>query len=306
MPRNFLRLDNFTPDDLRGLLNESLRLKAYPYGETPLAGKSIGILFAKASTRTRVAFEVGIHQFGGKAISLNPGDIQISRGESLSDTAKVLSRYIDGMVVRAGDQSVIEELADAATVPVINALTDKFHPCQAVADFAALLEKKGNLEDMKLTYIGDGNNVANSLIIGAAMLGIDMHVASPEGYRPENDVLETATTIIKETGGKITVGSDPKEAAKEADAIYTDVWTSMGQEEEAGRRIEAFAGYTVNDAIMAVAKSDCVAMHCLPAHRGEEITASVIDGPRSIVWDQAEFKLHAQKAIMKMTMGDEN
>lgn len=304
MPKNFLTLEDFSPEAIRELLDETIRLKKNPYGEKPLTGKTIAMLFAKSSTRTRLAFEVGINQLGGFSIFLSPEDIQLGRGESLADTATVMSRYVDGLVVRTHRQRELEELAEIASIPVINALTDKYHPCQAVADYVTILEKKGKLENLKLAYIGDGNNVAHSLMIGGAMLGVDLRVATPEGYRPDPRVIEKAETLLDKSGGRLTIAGNPKEAVRDADIIYTDVWISMGHEEEAEERIEAFQGFMVDEAMLKNAKPDCLVMHCLPAHRGEEIAATVLDGPRSIVWDQAENKLHAQKAVLKMIVGD--
>jgi ornithine carbamoyltransferase len=303
MPADFLKLSDCTSGELKYLLEETLRLKRKRSSEKPLMGKSIGMIFTKSSTRTRIGFEVGMYQLGGYAILLRPDEIQLGRGESLEDTAKIMSRYLDGLVVRTDEHSKVEELAKAASIPVINALTDKYHPCQAVADYATLLENKGSLENLKLAYVGDGNNVAHSLIIGAAMLGVEAIIASPKGYAPDEDVVTWANEVIKETGGKLMLTNDPKEAAEGADAVYTDVWVSMGQESDAATRKEAFKGFCVDDELMKVAKPDCVVMHCLPAHRGEEISASVLDGPQSIVLDQAENKLHAQKAVLKMVLG---
>ena len=302
MPANFLKLSDFSSNDLKRLIKDTLLLKRNGSKEKPLEGKSIGMIFTKSSTRTRIGFELGMYQLGGYALQLRSDEIQLGRGESLEDTAKIMSRYLDGLVVRTDEHKTVENLAEAASIPIINALTDKYHPCQAVADYATLIENKKTLKNIKLAYIGDGNNVAHSLITGAALLGIEICVASPEGYGPDKDVAAKA----KEIGGanvKLTLTNDPKEAADEADAVYTDVWVSMGQESEAVSRREAFNGYYVDDDLMKLAKPDCVVMHCLPAHRGEEIAASVIDGPQSIVFDQAENKLHAQKAILKMILG---
>jgi len=300
---DFLKLSDCGSDDLKQLIEGTLRLKNSNSDEKPLKGKSIGMIFTKSSTRTRIGFELGMYQLGGYAMQLRSDEIQLGRGESLEDTAKIMSRYLDGLVVRTDDHKMVEDLAEAASIPIINALTDKYHPCQAVADYATLLENKKSLENLKLAYVGDGNNVAHSLITGAALLGIEACIASPEGYGPDKDVVATAKEIGGATGAKLTLTDDPKEAADSADALYTDVWVSMGQENEAVSRREAFSGYYVDDNLMKLAKQDCVVMHCLPAHRGEEIAASVIDGPQSIVFDQAENKLHAQKAILNMVLG---
>ncbi len=303
MPADFLKLSDLGSDDMKRLIEETLRLKYSTSDEKPLQGKSIGMIFTKSSTRTRIGFELGMYQLGGYAMQLRSDEIQLGRGESLEDTAKIMSRYMDGLVVRTDEHKMVEDLAEAAAIPIINALTDKYHPCQAVADYATLLENKKSLENIKLAYVGDGNNVAHSLITGAALLGMEATVASPEGYGPDADVVATARKIGGATGAKLTLTDNPEEAADSADAVYTDVWVSMGQENEAVSRREAFSGYYVDDNLMKLAKPDCVVMHCLPAHRGEEIAASVIDGPQSIVFDQAENKLHAQKAILKMVLG---
>ena len=303
MPTNFLKLSDFNSNDMKRLIKDTLLLKMKDSKEKPLAGKSIGMIFTKSSTRTRIGFELGMYQLGGYALQLRSDEIQLGRGESLEDTAKIISRYLDGLVIRTDEHKMVEDLAEAASIPVINALTDMYHPCQAVADYATLVENKKTLKNIKLAYIGDGNNVAHSLITGAALLGIEICVATPEGYGPHKDVVAKAEEIGSTTGAQLTLTNDPKEAANEADAVYTDVWVSMGQESEAVSRREAFNGYYVDDSLMKLAKPDCVVMHCLPAHRGEEIAASVIDGPQSIVFDQAENKLHAQKAILKMVLG---
>jgi len=300
---DFLKLSDCSSDDLKQLIEGTLRLKNSTSDEKPLKGKSIGMIFTKSSTRTRIGFELGMYQLGGYAMQLRSDEIQLGRGESLEDTAKIMSRYLNGLVVRTDEHKMVEDLAEAASIPIINALTDKYHPCQAVADYATLLENKKSLENIKLAYVGDGNNVAHSLITGAALLGIEACIASPEGYGPDKDVVATAKEIGGATGAQLTLTNNPKDAADSADALYTDVWVSMGQENEAVSRREAFSGYYVDDNLMKLAKRDCVVMHCLPAHRGEEIAASVIDGPQSIVFDQAENKLHAQKAILKMVLG---
>jgi ornithine carbamoyltransferase len=304
VPKHFLTLGDFTPAEIESLVEEALRLKKSPNGEKPLEGKSVAILFAKSSTRTRLAFEVGIYQLGGFPIFLDHSTLQVGRGETLADTARVMSRYVDGLVVRTYEQSVLTELAEAASIPVINALTNSYHPTQAVADFATLLEKKGRLKGLKLAYVGDGNNVAHSLLLGGAMLGVDVHLAAPEGYAPDGAVVEKAKSFSAESGGSITITESPEDAVRSADAVYTDVWVSMGQEKEAENRKEAFDGFIIDEEKLKLAKPDCLVMHCLPAHRGEEISAGALDGPQSVVWDQAEYKLHAQKAVLKMVMGE--
>jgi len=304
MPKNFLRLEDHTPQTFKSLIDSTLAFKRGEDNSKPLAGKNIGLIFTKSSTRTRIAFEVGVNQLGGNAIFLSPEDIQLGRGESLADTSKVMARYLDGLVVRTFEQRDVIDIATNSGIPVINALTDKYHPCQAVADYATLLEKRGDFKHQKLAYIGDGNNVAHSLIVGGAMLGVEVSIASPKGYWADDDVVDNALQLSKESGAIITIDSDPKVATKNADAVYTDVWASMGQEDETTERKNAFEGFSVTQELIALAKDDCVIMHCLPAHRGEEIEGSVLDGEHSIVWDQAENKLHAQKAVLKMVMGD--
>lgn len=301
--QDFLKLDDCSSEQLKKLIEVALVMKRSSSTEKSLLGKSIGMIFTKSSTRTRIGFELGMYQLGGYAMQLRSDEIQMGRGESLADTAKILSRYLDGLAVRVDDHSIIEELADAASIPVINALTDKYHPCQGVADYATLLEIKGPLEKIKLAYVGDGNNVAHSLIIGAALLGVEATFATPVGYSLADDVVAKADEIMKGTGAKLSFTTDPKEAAEGADALYTDVWVSMGQETETEKRKKAFKRFCIDEELLKIAKPDCVVMHCLPAHRGEEITGSVMDGPQSIVFEQAENKLHAQKAILKFVLG---
>jgi len=288
-------------DDLVGLLelagNIKNRTKAgEPY--EPLRGKSLAMIFEKASTRTRVSFEVGMTQLGGHALFLSPNDLQIGRGETIADTARVLSRYVDGIMYRAFKRETIMELARNASVPVINGLDDKEHPCQVIADLFTILEHKGSFKELKLAYVGDGNNVCNSLLLGAAIVGMDMTAACPNGYEPDAEILATARRLAKESGLKIHIVDDPVGAVQRADVVYTDVWVSMGQEKETEQREKVFRRYQVNSKLLEHAKKDAVVMHCLPAHRGLEITDEVIDGPLSIVFDQAENRLHAQKAIL--------
>jgi len=268
-----------------------------------LEGKTIGMLFNKSSTRTRISFEVGMFQLGGHALALSGQQLQMGRGETVADTARVFSRYLDGLVIRTYAHSEVEELAAHATIPVINALTDKHHPCQILADLFTIIEKRGSLDGVKVAYIGDGNNMANSWLLGAALTGIELAIACPAKYSPEKDVIEEAKGIAAETGAKISITNDPKEAAQNADALYTDTWISMGQDEEAEERRKDFAGFCVDAKLLGLAKKDALVMHCLPAHRGEEISADVMDGPNSVVWDQAENRLHTQKAVMVMLMG---
>ena len=270
----------------------------------PLKGKTLGMLFDKSSTRTRLSFETGIHQLGGIGIFLSRRDIQLGRGETVADTARVISRYIDGIMIRTFEQDLIEEFAKYATIPVINGLTDLLHPCQVLSDIFTIIEKKGGYEGLKIAYIGDGNNMTNSWINAAARLSFHLAIACPEGYDPDKAILERG---IEESKKGIELLRIPADAASGADVIYTDVWASMGQEDEQEERVAAFRDYQVDEKLVGCAKKDAIIMHCLPAHRGEEIAASVIDGPQSVIIDQAENRLHVQKAIMEilMTKGDE-
>ncbi len=284
-----------------GLLKQAARLKSLQRRRTlyqPLRGKTLGLLFEKPSTRTRVSFEAGISQLGGRSLFLSAGDIQLSRGETIADTARVLSRYLDGLVVRTFAHATVEEWAREATIPVINGLTDWCHPCQALSDLLTIKERKGRLAGIKLAYIGDGNNVANSLIEAAVKTGMAISVATPAGYEPDRAIVEQARRDAAATGATVELTQDPHMAAKGADALYTDVWVSMGQEAEAAPRLAALAPYQVNERLLAGAKPDAIVLHCLPAHRGQEITAGVMDGPHSAVFDQAENRLHMQKAIL--------
>ena len=268
-----------------------------------LKGKTLGLLFQKPSTRTRVSFEAGMHQLGGHALVLPMADIQLSRGESVADTARVLSRYLDAIVLRTYDHATVEEWAREATMPVINGLTDLSHPCQALSDLLTIKEKKGRLKGIKIAYVGDGNNVANSLIEAAAKMGMTITLGCPSGYQPDQHVVDLARLEAAKTGAVIELGQDPHVAVKEADVVYADVWISMGREREQARRLRVFAPYQVNSRLVARAKPDAIVMHCLPAHRGEEITADVLEGPQSVVIDQAENRLHMQKAILTQLLG---
>ncbi|SFF25176.1 ornithine carbamoyltransferase [Paenibacillus catalpae] len=303
--RDFLMLLDYTPEEIRYLIDLAIDLKKkQKAGEVyqPLKGKTLGMIFEKSSTRTRVSFEVGIYQLGGQGLFLSGNDLQIGRGEPILDTAQVLSRYLDGIMIRTFAHRNVVELARGATIPVINGLTDMSHPCQALADYQTILEHKGRLEGLKLAYIGDGNNVVHSLMMGAAKLGVDISIATPEGYDPDPDLVKQSIDNAKETGARIHLCRDPKEAIANADVVYSDVWASMGQEAEQKERELAFANYQVNEALAKYAKKDYLFMHCLPAHRGEEVSEGVIDGPNSIIFDQAENRLHAQKAIMAAIM----
>jgi len=303
---DFLQLADYSADQIHLLLNEALDLKKLQKQGKPhpfLSGKVLGMIFEKSSTRTRVSFEVGMLQLGGHAIFLSSRDIQLGRGESISDTAKVLSRYIDGIMIRTFSHESVEELASHATVPVINGLTDLQHPTQVLADLLTILEHKGKLAGLKLCYIGDGNNnMAHSLMEGAVKVGMDISIASPTGYLPNEEITERAIQAGKETKSTVTITNDPYEAIKNADVVVTDVWTSMGQEEETVIRLKAFQGFQVNEELCSNANNDFIFLHCLPAHRGEEVTSEIIDGPHSVVFDEAENRLHAQKAILKLLL----
>ncbi|WP_195573563.1 ornithine carbamoyltransferase [Paenibacillus sp. 1001270B_150601_E10] len=303
--RDFIALADYTQEELYTLLKVARDLKEKQKAgtpEQPLKGKTLGMIFEKSSTRTRVSFEVGMYQLGGQALFLSKNDIQIGRGETIEDTAQVLSRYVDGIMIRTYAHRTVIDLARAATVPVINGLSDLNHPCQALADYMTVLEKKGRLEGLKVAYIGDGNNMAHSLMMGGAKFGMHVAVATPEGYEVDPEVAKQSKEFAEQHGASITLTHDPKEAVADADVIYTDVWASMGFEEEQKEREKAFHSYQVNEALAKYAKGDYLFMHCLPAHRGEEVSAGVIDGSNSIIFDQAENRLHAQKAIMALTM----
>lgn len=267
-----------------------------------LAGKTLGMIFTKSSTRTRVSFEVGMSQLGGQALFLSSNDIQLGRGESIYDTAKVLSRYLDGIMIRTFKQSDVEELAEFGSIPIINGLTDLVHPCQILADLQTIEEHKGKLEGIKLAYIGDGNNIAHSLLYGCAKVGMDVAIASPKAYSCNEEIVANAKGDAKKTGAKVLMTEDPIEAIKNADVVYTDTWCSMGQDDEKEVRIKAFGDYQVNKELFSHAKDDAIFLHCLPAYRGYEVTADVIDGPNSVIFDEAENRLHAQKAVMQILM----
>lgn len=304
--RDLVELTDYTTDEIHYLIDLAVELKRkQKQGEVyePLKGKTVGLIFEKSSTRTRVSFEVGTYQLGGHALFLSKNDIQLGRGETIADTAGVMSRYLDGIMIRTFGHDKVVDLARYATVPVINGLSDQAHPCQVLADYQTLYEYKGTLKGLKLAYIGDGNNMAHSLMLGGAKLGVHVSVASPEGYEPDPQVVAEAREIAKETGAMIEVVRDPKAAVQDADAIYTDVWASMGFEAEQKAREAAFKDYQVDEDLAQHAKSDYVFMHCLPAHRGEEVSEGVIDGKHSIIFDQAENRLHAQKALMAALMG---
>ncbi|MCZ8514903.1 ornithine carbamoyltransferase [Paenibacillus filicis] len=303
--RDFIGLVDYEPAEIRYLIDLAIELKnKNKAGEVfqPLKGKTLGMIFEKSSTRTRVSFEVGMYQLGGHALFLSKNDLQIGRGESIYDTAQTMSRYLDGIMIRTFAHRTVIDLARGATVPVINGLTDLSHPCQALADYQTILEKKGRLQGLKVAYIGDGNNMVHSLMMGAAKLGVNFAVATPEGYDPDESVVQSSKEVASRTGASIYVGKDPKEAIADADVVYTDVWASMGFEAEQKEREAAFQHYQVNDELVKYANKDYLFMHCLPAHRGEEVSESVIDGPNSVIFDQAENRLHAQKAVMAAIM----
>ena len=302
MARHFLRLTDYTGAELLALLALARDLKARLARGEPhrvLQGKTLAMLFEKSSTRTRVSFEVGMFQLGGHALFLSPRDTQIGRGEPVRDTARVLSRYVNAIMVRTFSQEVLEELARWSSVPVINGLTDLLHPCQILADLLTVLERRGSLAGLRVAWVGDGNNVAHSWINAARTLGFALRLACPAGYAPKGDILTPAL----EAGADVEVVADPAAAARGAHVVTTDVWASMGQEEEKAARARAFAGYSVDSRVMAAAEPDAVFLHCLPAHRGEEVAAEVFEGPQSAVWDEAENRLHVQKAILVTLLG---
>jgi ornithine carbamoyltransferase len=267
-----------------------------------LAGKTLGMIFQKSSTRTRVAFEVGMYQLGGHALFLSPRDIQLGRGETIQDTAQVLSRMLDGIMIRTFDHEEVLELAKWADIPVINGLTDLLHPTQVIGDMMTIKEHKGRLQGLKLAFIGDGNNVAHSLLFGGAKVGMEVVIATPPGFEPDSQIVSLAQEDAQATGAKLWVVNDPAEAVRDADIVYTDVWASMGEEDQAAEKEQQFNKYQVNQSLMSLAKRDAIVMHCLPAKRGKEITDEVMDGPQSVVFDEAENRLHAHKAIMAVTM----
>ena len=303
MTRHFLALHDFTKAELDSMLALSADLKARQKEGIPhrlLDGKTVALIFEKASTRTRVSFEVGVFQLGGHGLFMSSGTSQMGRGEPIKDSARVMSRYCDGVMIRTFGQEIVDEFASYSSIPVINGLTDLFHPCQIMADLQTVIEHKGGYAGLKFAWVGDGNNMANTWIEAAAVLGFDLALACPKGYEPDAGVLAWANANAP---GRITLTTDPREAVQAADVVNTDVWASMGQEAEQKEREAAFAGYCVDDALMAQAQPDSIVLHCLPAHRGEEISDSVIEGRHSVVWDEAENRLHIQKAIMARLIG---
>jgi ornithine carbamoyltransferase len=296
-PRHFLAIPDLTRSELLSLFDLAARMKRRDYAGKPLAGKTLGMIFAKSSTRTRVSFEVGAYQLGGHALFLSSRDIQLGRGEPIRDTARVLSRYLDGIMIRTYDHADVEELARFASIPVINGLTDLLHPCQVLADLLTVRESLGGWEGKAVAWIGDGNNMANSWLNAAGTLGFELRLACPEGYAPSQEILERNRKLTK-----VTLTTDPREAARGAHVVNTDVWASMGQEQEQEERARAFQGYIVDEALMDTADKEAIFLHCLPAHRGEEVSEGVMEGKRSRVWDQAENRLHVQKALMATLM----
>ena len=303
--RDFTRVADWTGEELEHTLDLADELKEQQKRREQhhlLAGRTLGMIFQKPSTRTRVSFEVGIAQLGGTGLYLSAGDLQLGRGETLKDTATVLSRYLDAIMIRTFAQADVEELARHASIPVINGLTDSAHPCQALADVMTIRERLGRLDGVTVAYLGDGNNVCASLMVAAAKLGLNFRAATPEGYEPSVEAVELAREAAAQRGATVELLADPGKAASGADVLYTDVWTSMGQEEERERRLRDLAGFGIDDELVTLANEDAIVLHCLPAHYGEEITEDVLYGPRSAVWDQAENRLHAQKALMALVI----
>jgi ornithine carbamoyltransferase len=302
--RHYLSVDDLSVTELPQILELAAEVKADPSPHVrALSGRSIALIFEKPSTRTRVSFEVGIGQLGAKAVVLSATELQLGRGETIEDTGRVLSRYVDGIVLRTFEQERLELLSTTATVPVVNALSDFEHPCQALADVLTMRERLGELSDRVLAYFGDGNNVAHSLLLAGTKAGMTVRVATPPGFEPIPQVVHRAEEIAAETGGAVEVTHDPDEAAIGAHALYTDVWTSMGQDLESDERALVFPSYQLSQKLVDLADPEVIVMHCLPAHRGQEITDEVIDGPRSVVWDQAENRLHTQKALLLRLFG---
>jgi len=303
--RDFLTLNDFTAAEISEMVDVAIELKAEKKAGIPhpiLQGKTLAMIFTKSSTRTRVSFEVGIYQLGGSGLFLSNRDIQIGRGEPIQDTARVLSRMVDGIMIRTFSHQEVCDLAKYSSVPVINGLSDYLHPTQVLADLMTIKEYKGKIEGLKLTYIGDGNNMANSLLLGGTKMGMHIVIASPEGYQPVPEIMEKAMENARISGGSAQVIADPAKAAIDADILYTDVWASMGQEEESEIRKKAFVCYQINQELLQVAHPEAIVMHCLPAHRGEEITEQVMEGSQSVVFEEAENRLHAHKAIMALVM----
>ncbi len=304
--KHLIDLNDLSSEDIKSLFTLAEKLKKELRAGVQhhlLKGKTLGMIFSKSSTRTRVSFEVGMYQLGGYPIFLSSNDIQLGRGETIHDTARVLSHYIDGIMIRTFKHSDVQDLAKYGTIPVINGLTDLMHPCQILADLFTVYERKGGLKGLRMAYVGDGNNAANSLIQGCAKTGMDIAVASPAGYMCSSTIIEQARSAAAKSGSRVIITEDPWEAIKDADVVYTDTWVSMGQEDEKEMRIKTFMPYQVNEKLFRLARKDAICLHCLPAYRGLEVTEEIIDGPNSCVFDEAENRLHVQKAIMATLMG---
>ncbi len=305
--KHLLKISDLTREEFDALMKLTAKLKSEQKQGIEhhiLKGKTLGMIFSKSSTRTRVSFETGMYQLGGQAMFLSSNDIQLGRGESIYDTANVLSRFIDGIMIRTFKQSDVEDLAKYGQIPIINGLTDDHHPCQVLADMFTIIEHKGSLEGIKMAYIGDGNNMANSLMEVCALAGVDFSIATPEGYACEQRFVDGAKATAEKYGCTIDVSYDPVRAIKDADVVYSDTWVSMGQEDEKAERLKIFMPYQINRELWSHAKSDAIFMHCLPAYRGYEVTEDIIDSPCSVIFDEAENRLHAQKAVMAATMGN--
>lgn len=305
--KHLLSIHDITTEETKQILSVAQELKEKQKKGIPhpiLKNKTLGMIFSKSSTRTRVSFEVGMYQLGGHALFLSSNDIQLGRGETIYDTANVLSRYLDGIMIRTFKQSDVEDLARFGSIPIINGLTDLLHPCQALTDMLTITEHKGKLEGLKLAYLGDGNNMTHSLLYAGAKLGVNVSVATPKGFECDQEVIANAKEDAKKTGATIDISYDPVQAIKDADAVYTDTWLSMGQEGSKEERLKVFKDYQVNSKLMKNAKEDAIFLHCLPAYRGYEVTEDVIDGPQSVIFDEAENRLHTQKAIMALLMAD--
>ncbi|MEW6524850.1 MAG: ornithine carbamoyltransferase [Bacillota bacterium] len=303
--KDLVTLHDWTSEEIWQAIKTAEFIKTMSYtGQpyTPLTGKTLGMVFTKPSTRTRVSFEVAIYQLGGYGLFLSAQELQLRRGETIADTARVLSRYLNGIMIRTYSHRDVEELAEHATIPVINGLTDYVHPCQALTDIFTIYEKLGRLQGVRMAYLGDGNNVCHSLLFAGAKVGMDVIVSVPEGYEPDDKVMRLAREDAGATGARFEIERDPKQAVKDVDVVYTDVWASMGQEDEHAARLKVLQPYQVNAALMAQAKPSTLFMHCLPAHRGEEVTDEVADSPQSIIFDQAENRLHVQKAVLALVM----
>ena len=297
MTRSFVNFEDLTKDEVLQVLDYASYLKKNPFSDKSLENKSIGLIFMKPSTRTRLSFEVGVYQMGGQPLYILGSSTQLSRGEDIKDTARVMSRYLDGIVIRTYSHDEVEDLAKYGSIPVINALTDYQHPCQVLADLMTIKERFGKLEGLKLTYIGDGNNMANTLLIACAMVGINVSIATPPMYEPNSKALQKALEFAKETKVNVEITNNPKEAVKEADILYTDVWVSMGQEGEKDKK-QVFEGFTIDKNLVSLANKNAIVMHCLPAHKGEEITEDVFEQFSDVIFDEAENRLHAQKSLM--------